>query len=79
MVWSLINKGCVAGSIPGSYKNKEKKEKKSVVANIEILQCVARRRPRRSLSLPEKEAKEPETYLLLVIGQTIGLLCHVAE
>ena len=26
-----------------------------------------------------KEAREPETHLLLVAGQTIGLLSHVTE
>ena len=26
-----------------------------------------------------KEAKEPKTYILLVVGQTIGLLSHVTE
>ena len=44
---------------------KKKKGKKFVVANIEILQCVARGGPRTSLSLPEKEAREPKTHMYI--------------
>ena len=38
---------------------------------------VARGGPGVSLSLPEKEAREPKTCILLVIGKTIGLLSQV--
>ena len=40
MVLPTTNKKYVAGSIPGSDKNK--KWKRLIVVNIEILQCVAR-------------------------------------
>ena len=52
-----INKRLFAGSIPGSDKNK--KWENIVVANIEILQCLARGGPRRSLSLPKKRPESP--------------------
>ena len=38
---------------------------------------MARGMPRVSLSLPGK-AREPKTYLLLVGGETIGLLSHAS-
>ena len=59
----------VAGSIPGSDKMLLFfKEKKLVVANIEILQCVARGVPRTSLSPPGKKGKKAQDiYILLIV------------
>ena len=45
---------------------KMKKVKELVVANIEILQCVAREGPRRSIFATGIEAREPKIYILLV-------------
>ena len=53
---------------PVATKVFKTKGKKVLVANIEILQCVARGVPRRSLSLPGKETKGSKTYILLVGG-----------
>ena len=46
---------------------------------IILLSHVTRGGPRRSLSLPEKDARESKAYILLVVGQTIGLLSHVTD
>ena len=40
---------------------------------------INREGPWRSLSLPEKEAREPKTYILLAVGQAIGLLSHMTH
>ena len=50
---------CKTRRVQSPVPRRMKKEKKLVVANIEILQCVARGGPRRSLSLPEKRPESP--------------------
>ena len=57
----------VAGSIPGSDKNK--KMEKLVVANIEILQCVASGVPGGHCRY-QKRVTEPKTYILFVVQMT---------
>ena len=66
----------VAGSIPGSDKNK--KMEKLVVANIEILQCVASGVPGGHCRY-QKRVTEPKTYILFVVDQTVGLLSRVTQ
>ena len=41
--------------------------------------AVARGVPRRSLSLPGKEVREPKTHISFVVGKTIGLFSHVTD
>ena len=63
MVWP-DNLQKIRRGVQSPVATRLKKWKKLVVANIEILQYVARGGPRGSLSLPEKEAREPKTYIL---------------
>ena len=49
------------------------------MANIEILQCEARGGSSDITVATGIKAREPKTCILLVVRQTIGLLCHVTQ